>query len=80
MIDGACWKSPWLPRLSQSGAVLVWSLDDMGSGAAKLLAEFPHAVIQPPLLLRYDTGAPVPPARIGWAIVPPATPAPPCTK
>ena len=64
------WKSPWISKekLSRDGAVLIWA---PGSASSRLLAEFPDAIEQPELVLPFVTQASVPPARIGWAILPP---------
>ena len=70
LIDGQMWKSPWISKekLSRDGAVLIWG---PGSANSRLLAEFPDAIEQPELVLPFVTQANVPPARIGWAILPP---------
>jgi len=73
MIDGEWWKSPWITpaRIERQGAVLIWSAD--GGEPAGMAANFPFAIVQPTITLQYLTNAKVPPARIEWAIVPPAT-------
>jgi len=74
MIDGDWRKSPWISaaRIRRSGAVLVWPTDHGKGEPANMAAEFPQAIPQKPLVLPYLTKAKVAPARIGWAIVPPA--------
>lgn len=71
MTDGDRFKSPWITnaRIKQFGAVLLWS----GKSTAKnpLMSEFPAARLQATLVLPFITGARVPPATIGWAILPP---------
>ncbi len=70
LINGEMWKSLWISKekLSRDGAVLIWQ---PGGGPSPLLAEFPGAAEQPELVLPYVTQASVPPAHIGWAILPP---------
>jgi len=74
MIDAERWKSPWITagRIRRSGAVLVWSADRGKGEPANMVAEFPHAILQKPLVLDYLTKARVAPVRIGWAILRPA--------
>jgi 4-amino-4-deoxy-L-arabinose transferase-like glycosyltransferase len=82
MIDGECWKSPWISdvRLSRSGAVLIWPLDRASPEKTKMLQEFPHALLQKPLVLSFETTAHIRPAQFGWAIVPPHTAVSVCGK
>lgn len=73
MTDGDEFKSPWITnaRIEQFGAVLLWS----GKSTVQnpLMGEFPAARLQATLVLPYVTGARVPPATIGWAILPPGS-------
>ena len=73
MIDGEWWKSPWVTpaRIKQSGAVLVWAADQ--AEPTNMAKAFPQAIRQPSLVIPYQTDAKVPPARIDWALIPPAT-------
>ncbi|MGC1588250.1 MAG: glycosyltransferase family 39 protein [Rhodomicrobium sp.] len=72
LIDGEWWKSPWIHKsqLSEDGAVLIWDVRKEDLHQA-LLSAFPGAIDQPKLSLPYVTGAEVPPARLGWAILKP---------
>jgi hypothetical protein len=73
MTDGSTLKSPWITRgrLRQFGAVILWNAAQVRSGS--LLGEFPAAQLQQPIVVPYRTGAKVPPAKIGWAILPPGS-------
>ncbi len=72
-------KSPWAPDSlkREAGQIIVWDAAKQGDDLpAPLRATSPNAQVQGVLSLRYQTDAPVPPARIGVAIVPPADAAP----
>jgi 4-amino-4-deoxy-L-arabinose transferase-like glycosyltransferase len=71
IIAGSFTFSPWATpvRVKEAGAVIIWRNDREG---ASFLQTFPGAIQQPALELRYVTNANVPPARLGWAILPPA--------
>ncbi len=73
LIDGHWWKSPWIHKsqLSEDGAVLIWDARKGPDRRRELLSEFPNAIEQAELALPFITGADVPPARLGWAILPP---------
>jgi 4-amino-4-deoxy-L-arabinose transferase-like glycosyltransferase len=74
--DGDPKRSPWIDMtaLAEHGAVLLWdpsrSSDDDPDGS--LERAFPTVEMQPPLLVRWHTGANLPPLRILWGIVRPA--------
>lgn len=73
--DGDPLKSPWidLAAARRDGLLVVW---EGALGVARppphLRARFPNAQVQPAIELPWKTGADHPPARVGWAIVPPA--------
>ncbi len=71
LIDGQWWKSPWIHKsqLSEDGAVLLWDPHRYAVSPSTYLSEFPNAIEQPELTLPYVTGARVPPAQLGWAIL-----------
>jgi hypothetical protein len=75
LIDGAGWKSPWITedRLRRSGAVIIWPLTADRCSSDAVLWPFPQARAQAPLVIPYKTEVNVPPALIGWAIIPPGT-------
>ncbi len=67
--------TPWTgdEDLARRGGVLVWDAARMGDDLpAELRGRFPTARLQPPLVLPYQTLAPLPPARVGLAFVLPA--------
>jgi 4-amino-4-deoxy-L-arabinose transferase-like glycosyltransferase len=77
-LDGEAHISPWINihDLKKKGGVIVWCVScghvsESQPEPAALAAEFPQAEIQPILVLKRITDANVPPAHIGWAIVPP---------
>lgn len=60
-------------RVQEQGAVILWRLDRPERLSEEEWMEyFPGAVRQPPLELAWQTRAPVPPVRIGWAVLPPS--------
>ena len=65
-------KSPWIApsALVRQGAVLIW---DASVGDPAWLARFPTAQRQPAIELPYVPPLGHPPARLGWAIVPPSS-------
>ncbi len=71
--------SPWarLEDIAAKGGVIVWCNERCTDATAtlnvpsNLLDIFPAAEIQQPLILPRQTHADVPPATIGWAIIPP---------
>lgn len=71
--------SPWIDRndLRRQGGVLVWCSDHCRDRAATqtiplaLNGVFPYAVLQQPLTLKWQTETALPPAMVGWAILPP---------
>ncbi len=55
---------------NQRGGLIFWDLKaSKGRSPKTLLKHFPQAKILPPLTLSYETSAPVPPLKIGVAIV-----------
>lgn len=55
------------------GGVIVWDADQLGEDVPGVVrTRFPEAVAQPAVVLPYQTRAPIPPARVGLAFVPPA--------
>ncbi|MDR3450517.1 MAG: glycosyltransferase family 39 protein [Alphaproteobacteria bacterium] len=79
-IDGNAEISPWIDAadLKRSGGIIVWCMRCGGQLVPNTLTpelqkEFPQAQIQEPLTLDRITYAQVPPAIVGWAIVPPQT-------
>ena len=53
-------------------SVLLWNAAQWGDDVTlPLRARFPGLEVQPPLVLPYQCRVPVPPARIGLAILPP---------
>jgi 4-amino-4-deoxy-L-arabinose transferase-like glycosyltransferase len=77
VLDGASEvQSTWIDmaRLRQQGAVVVWDPSRNGDNAAELLCRrFPTVEWQPPIVLAWHTGANLPPLRIQWGIVYPAS-------
>ena len=72
MFDPA--RSPWTgdEDMRRRGGVIVWLADQLGDDIPLVIRiRFPDAVAQPPIVLPYQTGAHVPPLRIGVAFVPP---------
>ena len=54
------------------GGILLWDAQKNGPGFPERFREiFPQAEVQRPIRLRWLTGADIPPAQVGWAIVPP---------
>jgi len=67
------WASEALAR--EAGAVIIWDADREGDGIpAETRRRHPRARLLAVLELRHQTGAELPPARIGLAVIPPATP------
>ena len=78
LIDGDRSISPWIKAddLKKSGGVIVWCIncgDKIKADAPPdyIQTEFPQAELQPPLSIPRMTSANLPPARVGWAYVPP---------
>ena len=73
-LDFAPRYSPWTSDedLCRRGGVILWDCRRQGDLLPPELHErFPTAEVLPPLTLSYQTGAKIPPARIGAAIIPP---------
>ncbi len=73
------WINP--EDVKKKGAILVWCISHCNTsgfanpsiqGTPDYIKEYPGAKIQKPLEIPRQTGAKVPPAKLGWAIVPPA--------
>jgi 4-amino-4-deoxy-L-arabinose transferase-like glycosyltransferase len=76
LIDGDRGTSPWIgaAKLHRHGVLVAWDPDAAKRDRAALLRDrFPGVEMQPPLILRLDTDARLPPARIEWGIVYPRT-------
>lgn len=83
-IDADPRVAPWLDdaAVAEEGGVVVWGGGRRGEPAGPLAASpfagladrFPGIEEQPPLTLRWSTGADLPPVEVGWAIVPPRGP------
>ncbi len=71
LIAGNFTYSPWVTpeHLQEAGAVIIWHREPDGD---RLMKQFPGAIQQPALELPFLTGAAVAPARVNWAILPPA--------
>jgi hypothetical protein len=66
--------SPWTndDDLNARGGVVLWDANQLGDDVPIILRHrLPRAVGQPAVVLPYQTGAAVPPARVGVAFVPP---------
>jgi 4-amino-4-deoxy-L-arabinose transferase-like glycosyltransferase len=73
-LDFAPRYSPWTSDedLKRRGGVILWDSRRSGEGLPRELRQrFRHAEVLPPLTIPYQTGAKIPPARIGVAVVPP---------
>jgi len=73
-LDFAPRYSPWTndEDLCRRGGVILWDCRRQGDLLPpELRQRFPTAEVLPPLTLSYQTGAKIPPARIGAAIIPP---------
>ncbi|MGO8752879.1 MAG: glycosyltransferase family 39 protein [Thermoguttaceae bacterium] len=58
--------------LNRRGGAILWNLDENGGDFPKELEErFPVRQVLDPLTLPYQTGAAIPPLRVGIALVPP---------
>lgn len=67
----AAWMSDAAFR--RSGGVILWNADDEGRALpAPLRHRFPNVEVLEPIVLPYQTAAPLPPVRIGIALVRPA--------
>jgi hypothetical protein len=67
-------KSPWTgdDDMRTRGGVIVWDAVQLGDDIpAVVRARFPEAVAEAPVVLPYQSTAPIPPARIGLALIPP---------
>ena len=67
--------APWVTDgdLTTRGGVIVWDADQLGDELpAVVRVRFPGAIGEPPVSFPYQTGAPIPRARVGLAFVPPA--------
>lgn len=80
LIKGDYEISPWLTRadVRKAGAIIVWCMQDCAyknrdyeEAQPPFVKDFPQAEIQEPIILSRQTDAVVPPAKIGWAIIPP---------
>ncbi len=61
-------------ELRHTGVLIVWDTKKSGEDYPQRFSQiFPEARVQPPLEARWLTGAMLAPARVGWAIVPPAS-------
>ena len=68
--------SPWTSDadMKARGGVLLWDAGTMGDGLPlEAQKRFPQAVVEPPVILGYQTRASIPADRIGVAFVLPAT-------
>ncbi len=68
--------NPWtsIEDFSRRGGVLLWYADREGPGLpASLGQHFPTAEVLAPLTVRWQTSAPLPPVRVGLALVAPGT-------
>ncbi|MDD5586983.1 MAG: hypothetical protein PHY92_08535, partial [Alphaproteobacteria bacterium] len=69
--------NPWVQPedVWEKGGVIVWGGNVFSTLyiPSYLIARFPGAEIQQPLVLPWQTNAALPPVLIGWAIVPPAS-------
>jgi len=79
LLEGNASISPWIDMkaLRQEGGVVVWCMHcsgrpDISPPPAFMHDMFPSAEIQEPLVLKRVTFANIPPAMIGWAIIPPS--------
>ncbi len=71
--------NPWTSdgALARDGGILLWNPERQEPGIAAILCRrFPTLELLDPLVLHWQTGAPVPPLRIAMAIVPPGSDAP----
>jgi 4-amino-4-deoxy-L-arabinose transferase-like glycosyltransferase len=69
--------NPWAPEslVEHEGAVLLWNAEQRGDAIPPEFAATRPTLINLGLaVLAYQTGAPLKPARIGMALLPPATP------
>jgi 4-amino-4-deoxy-L-arabinose transferase-like glycosyltransferase len=88
-------NNPWTSdeALRKNGGIILWNADRQESGIARYFCErFPTLQLLDPVALRWETGAAVPPIRLGMALVPPgsdeaatgtregAPPTPPCPR
>ena len=74
VIDGQLALSPWVEptQLREAGAVIVWTASSEEEGIPEPLRQrYPRALRQPVIRLTYQTGAPLAPVLIGWALIPP---------
>ncbi len=64
-------RAPWVSdsQVRERGAAAVWDMDNPPSGLAD---RFSCLESQPPLELSWDTGAELPPVRLGLALIAPA--------
>jgi 4-amino-4-deoxy-L-arabinose transferase-like glycosyltransferase len=68
--------APWASdeELRRRGGVILWDADQYGDELPLLLRpRFPAADTRPALVLPYETNADVPPLRVGWAFLWPAS-------
>jgi 4-amino-4-deoxy-L-arabinose transferase-like glycosyltransferase len=68
--------SPWASDkvLRKQGGIIVWEIDGDGARCEQQVRfRFPDAKILPPFALAWQTGADIPPARFGLAIVLPSS-------
>jgi 4-amino-4-deoxy-L-arabinose transferase-like glycosyltransferase len=66
----AAWLSD--ASLRATGGVVLWNDARLGGKLpAGLAARFPHLEVLPPLTIPYQTSAPLPPVRVGLAVIPP---------
>jgi 4-amino-4-deoxy-L-arabinose transferase-like glycosyltransferase len=80
LINGDFSISPWVTPddIKQYGGIFVWCISHCNNSPGNtsriptFLRDHPNAKVQVPLTLPRQTGAKLPPAIIGWAILPPA--------
>ena len=80
-LDAEPAHAPWVSDddIRVEGAIYLWSPDALAPSSrhgvpnvGSLEARFGEIIIQPPLSVGWGTGADLPPAEVGWALIPPA--------
>ena len=69
-------NNPWTSdeALRKNGGIILWNADRQEAGIARYFCErFPTLELLDPVALRWETGATVPPIRVGMALVPPGS-------